>query len=341
MEKQIIIYEFFIGIDISKTYFDVTIIDQNGKKVAYKRFLNKLEGYMAFLAFVGKSAGPNHNSLLFCMEHTGIYGRSIQHFLQDHSLNLWIESGLQIKYSQGIQRGKNDKIDSLRIANYGLEKQKKVNLTPIYDVNIEQMHDLLACRNRLVSTYNALRTPQEELKNFDENSYKTIKEGQQNALKGIKESIENVEKQIDLLIEKNPDWKKNIDLALTIKGLGKITILWLLIYTRNFDQKYNARRIAAFVGIAPYEKDSGTSVKGGVHISNFAHTSLKTLLHLSAMSALRFNKPIKQYKARKKAEGKKGFVVMNNVKNKLVHQLVAVIKTQKPFDNDFIHRMAA
>lgn len=102
MEKQIIIYEFFIGIDISKTYFDVTIIDQNGKKVAYKRFLNKLEGYMAFLAFVGKSAGPNHNSLLFCMEHTGIYGRSIQHFLQDHSLNLWIESGLQIKYSQGI-----------------------------------------------------------------------------------------------------------------------------------------------------------------------------------------------------------------------------------------------
>lgn len=57
-------------------------------------------------------------NILFCMEHTGIYGRLFQHFLQDHQLALWIESGLQIKRSQGIQRGKNDKVDSFRIAVY-------------------------------------------------------------------------------------------------------------------------------------------------------------------------------------------------------------------------------
>lgn len=341
MENSPISYSFFIGIDLSKTYFDVTIVNDLGKKISYKRFDNKSEGYFLFLTWVSNLTA-NSNSLLFCMEHTGIYGRAIQHFLQDHHQALWIESGLQIKRSLGIQRGKNDKIDSYRIAIYAQEKCSKAQITPNYDANIEQMHDLMTTRNRLLTAYNAVRTAQEELKNFDTNSYQTIKEVQKQALDGLLASIKTAEQEIDKLLEKNIDWQKNVELATSIKGLGKITVLWLLIYTRNFDPKFNARKIAAFVGIAPYEIGSGTSVNGGTHVSKFAHISLKSILHTAAMSAIRFNEPIKKYHQRKKAEGKKGLVVMNNIKNKLVHQLVAVVRSQKPFDPTFQHpKMAA
>jgi transposase len=178
----------------------------------------------------------DQQNLLFCMEHTGIYGRSLQHFLQDHQLALWMESGLQIKRSQGIQRGKNDKIDSFRIAIYAQEKNNKVKITPDYDSNLEQMHDLLTTRNRILSTFNALRTAQEELKAFDQISYQTIKEVQKQAIDGLKASLKDVEKAIDDLLDKNPIWQKNIVLATSIKGIGKITALWFLIYTRNFDK---------------------------------------------------------------------------------------------------------
>jgi transposase len=302
-------YSFFVGIDLSKNTFDASIVNQTGQKIAYKKFKNNSEGYFLFLTWVGKTT-KTQEGILYCMEHTGIYGRLLYHFLQDHSQPLWIDSGLQIKRSGGIQRGKNDKIDSFRIAIYAQEKQHKAKIAPEYDTNIEQMHDLLTTRNRLLTAYNALLTAQEEVKHFDEVSYQAIKQAQKTAIDGLKSSIKQVEKQIDELLEKNPQWHQNVELATSIKGLGKLTVLWFLVYTRNFDEKFNARKLAAFVGVAPYENSSGTSVNNGSHVSFYAHKSLNALLHTATLSALNHNPAIKKYFNRKKAEGKKGFIPM-------------------------------
>lgn len=340
MENAQISYLFFVGIDLSKAYFDVSIVNELGKKVAYKRFNNQQESYFLFLKWVDKIT-MGQRSILFCMEHTGIYGRLLQHFLQDHQLALWIESGLQIKRSQGIQRGKNDKVDSLRIAVYAQEKGKKAQITPDYDTNLEQMHDLLTTRNRIINAYNALKTAQQELKPFDQASYQVVKKVQQPALEGLKASLIEVEKMMDELIEQNPEWHKNLDLATSVKGIGRTTALWLLVYTRNFNKDFNARKVAAFVGVAPYQNSSGSSIDRGTHISNFAHISLKSLLHMAAMSAIRYNPIVNKYYKRKKAEGKKGLLVMNNVKNKLIHTMMAVIRSQNPFDSQFQHAKVA
>ncbi|PLK44454.1 IS110 family transposase [Emticicia sp. TH156] len=340
MEEAQISYLFFVGIDLSKSYFDASIVNDSGKKLAYKRFKNQKEAYFMFLKWVVKTT-KGQRDILFCMEHTGIYGRLLQHFLQDHQLSLWIESGLQIKRSQGIQRGKNDKVDSFRIAVYAQEKGNKAEITPDYDSNLEQMHDLLTTRNRILSAYNALRTAQEELKPFTKVSYQIVKKVQRQALNGLKASLKEVEKAMDELINQNPAWHKNLNLATSVKGIGKITALWILIYTRNFDKQFNARKLAAFVGVAPYQHSSGSSVDRGTHISNLAHISLKSLLHMAAMSAIRYNPMIKKYYKRKKAEGKKGLLVMNNIKNKLIHTMMAVIRSNNPFDPHFQHQLIA
>lgn len=167
------------------------------------------------------------------------------------------------------------------------------------------MHDLLTTRNRLLKTYNALKTAQEELKSFDPISYQMIKDVQKPAIDGFKTSLKEVEKAIQELVDKNPDWHKNLDLATSIKGIGKTIALWLLVYTRNFDKKFNARKLAAFVGVAPYQNSSGSSIDRGTHTSNLAHIDLKTLLHMATMSAIVWNPFIKNYYNRKKTKARK------------------------------------
>lgn len=336
MEKSATSYLFFVGIDLSKTSFDVSIINLVGKKLAYRKFKNEESDCFLFLKWVGEVTKVQEE-ILFCMEHTGIYGRRLKHFLQNHNQPLWLESGLQIKRSGGIQRGKNDKIDSYRIAIYAQEKQHKAEITANYDVDIEQMHDLLTTRNRLLKAHHALRTAQEELKKFDEISYQQVKEVQQEAIRGIEKSIKITEEAIDRILDNREEWKKNVVLTTSIKGVGKLTALWFIVYTNNFDNKYNARKIAAFIGIAPYENSSGTTVDKGTHISKFAHLQLKALLHTAVLSAIRFNPNIKDYYIRKKAEGKKGFIVLNNAKNKLVHQMVAIVRSGVEFDPTYKH----
>lgn len=104
MENAITPYLFFVGIDLSKTYFDASIVGIDGKKLAHKRLDNTPQAFPALLDWVA-SATHCETDLLFCMEHTGAYGRRLCHFLQDHHQPLWIESPLQIKRSLGILRG--------------------------------------------------------------------------------------------------------------------------------------------------------------------------------------------------------------------------------------------
>ncbi len=90
------------------------------------------------------------------------------------------------------------------------------------------------------------------MKKFDEISYQQVKEVQQEAIGGIEKSIKITEEAIDRILDKREEWKKNVVLTTSIKGVGKLTALWFIVYTNNFDNKFNARKIAAFIGIAPY-----------------------------------------------------------------------------------------
>jgi hypothetical protein len=94
----------------------------------------------------------------------------------------------------------------------------------------------------------------------------------------------------------------------------------------NFDPHFNARKLTALVGIAPYESQSGTSVNAGTHVSKFGHLDVNALLHTAAMSSIECNERNKEYYKRKKQEGKPGFLVLNNIKNKIVHHDICCLQ---------------
>lgn len=332
-------YSFFVGIDMSKKKFDAAIMDLNGKKICHKKFDNCQLGFNEFLKWTISFC--DKNITLFTMEHTGLYSRNLWIFLQENECNLWMESGFQILKGSGIKKSKNDKVDAYSIAQYALDRKYKAKIT-YFDENICLLHDLLSNRNRLIKALKAIETPIAEMKKYGNKlSIDILKDVNDLAIKGLKNSIKAVEKQIDGLINSLPEWKENMDLACTIPGVGKWVVCWVLVYSKNFSDEFNARKFASMAGIAPFEYDSGTTIKRDDHTSHFSHKFLKGLLHLSAMSAIRFNPTMKKYFDKKKKEGKKGFVPMNNVKNKIIQTMFAVVKLKKPFDVNFIHKLAA
>jgi transposase len=334
-------YLFFVGIDISKKKFDAAILDGVGKKLGHKIFLNKQDSFLEFLEWVSTLTNCSSN-VLFVMEHTGIYSRLLWFFLQDQDCDLWVESGFVINRASGIKKAKNDKVDAYCIAEHALNRRYKVNLTPKYDDNLILLHDLLSNRNRVKDQLKAIETPLKEMKEHGNAKSKDILQDiNRQAIEGLKDTLKKIDAAIDDLIEDNKAWKENIILATSVKGMGKIIVCWMLVYTRNFSKDMTARKFAAMAGIAPFEHTSGTSINKGSHNSHFSHKFFKGLLHLSVMSAIQHNPKIKSYFDRKKEEGKKGYIVMNNTKNKLVQIVFAVVRSQKVFEEEFIHKLAA
>jgi transposase len=334
-------YLFFVGIDISKKKFDAAVIDGNGTKIGHKKMGNNSDSFSDFLEWVSSLTNGSSN-VLFTMEHTGIYSRLLWFFLQDQDCYLWVESGFVINRTAGIKKTKNDKVDAYCIAEYALNRRYKVKLTPTYDDNLTLLHDLLSNRARIKEQLKAIQTPLNEMKEHgNTKSNKILQKINKQAITGLNATLKEIEQAIDELVQENDSWTENIKLATSVKGMGKLIIYWMIVYTRNFSEEMTARKFASLAGIAPFEHSSGTSIKKGDHNNHFSHRFLKGLLHLSVMSAIQYNPNIKNYYNRKKDEGKKGFVAMNNVKNKLVQIVFAIVRSKKEYDVGYIHKLVA
>ena len=103
-----------------------------------------------------------------------------------------------------------------------------------------------------------------------------------------------------------------------------------MVYTRNFTTFETPNHLACYAGVAPFPNESGTSIKRA-RTSSLANQKLKKLLHLAAMAAIRSKGEISDYYLRKVKEGKNKMLVINNIRNKLIKRMFAVLKSNKPY----------
>jgi transposase len=332
----------FIGIDFSKSKFDVTIlksIDQ--QDFVQATFDNESKGFNNFLKLVSKQSNAPKQDWLFCGEYTGLYSRGLTEFLLKKNLFIWLENPLQIKCSWGIKRAKTDRIDSLEIARYALRFQDKAIACKPANKEIESLRLLLAYRGRLVKNKVCLEIAAKETRrviNRDTTS-RFIFENSQRDIERIKKEIEVLEtKMHDVII--NSQLKENYLLVVSIKGVGMITAIALIVHTDNFSTFETARQLACYCGVVPFEKSSGTSINGGNHISRLANKDIKVLLTQCARCAVQYDKELAAYYIRKIAQGKKDRVVINNVRNKLIHRIFAVVTSKIPYRENYLNPWA-
>lgn len=318
----------FIGIDVSKNTFDVAIISENTTESFV--FENSLKGTKAFFQLIKNKKYPIEQCFI-CMEHTGIYGQLIISKCVEKQVSLCVEMSLKIMRSWGLQRGKNDKVDAIRIADYARKNHSELELYKITDPVLEKIKILMNARDKMVRTKADMMKYPNELKRFAPELFKTAETSFKKTINTLTKEIQRLELEIEQLIIENQTLKSSLALITTIPGIGKITALYLCIHTNFFTRYENAKQLACYCGVVPFEHSSGTSVKKRAKVHHMANRVLKKQLHMCALAAVTHDPELKNYYQRKVGEGKSKMLVLNNVRNKLVHRVCAVIKRQKPY----------
>jgi transposase len=328
----------FIGIDFSKSIFDVSLLAGIGQEnVAQATFDNSETGYKLLLKWVAKQSKTKREDWLFCGEHTGLYSRNLSNFLAKKGLSMWLENPLQIKRCSGILRTKTDRYDSLVIAQYAYRYIDKAIIYQPVGKEIENLQMLVAYRSRLVKSKVALEVGAGEMREVIKRdaTARFIYEQTQSDIKHIKKQINEVERKMHETVI-NSDLKENYLLINSIKGVGMQTAVMLIIHTNNFAGFQTARQIVSYCGSAPFPNESGT-INKGTHISRLANKELKVLLSQCAQSAILYNKDIANYAQRKIAEGKPRRLVVNNIRSKLIQIIFAVVKSKIPYRENYLN----
>ena len=323
-------FSFFIGIDVSKDTIDVSFTD-SGIIHYLGNYTNCLDGFVTLIKHLKSKTALDINNWFFCFEHTGVYSYELLMFLQDHDIPCLEESALRINKSLGLKRGKNDKADSKDICLYAFEKRATLKLSIPMSTVVSNVKRLVLRRDLLVNYLKALKASYKAtILMSDENLIPLFDSHQQELVAIYKKQIKELEKQIKIEISKDPVVKQNDELAQSVIGIGPIISAFLIAYTNNYNYINDGRKFASYVGIAPFENSSGL-YKGKSKTSNLANKKLKSLLSNAVLSALKYDGQLANYKSRKLEENKEKGIIVNNIKNKIVHRVFAVIKRQTPY----------
>lgn len=327
-QKMETMFTNFVGIDVSKSKFDLALIKELDKDHVFQGiFENTPKGIKSMVKFLEKEHEISLSETIFCMEFTGIYCRPLTWFFIEQNCHVWIEMPVNIIRSLGLQRGKNDRVDAHRIALYAYKNRDDIKLwKPQRDV-ILKLRDLLALRERLISAQKSLNMPINELISMgDEKGAELVRRSCQKSLSSLENEIGQIDKNLDDLISNDPKLKEIFRLAKSVPGVGKLTALFMICFTDEFSIYNNPKQLACYCGVAPFEHSSGSSIRGKSRVSHMANKVLKRMLHLGAMSAIRWDPELRDYYKRKTAQGKNKMLVINAVRNKIIHRLCAVIK---------------
>ena len=164
--------------------------------------------------------------------------------------------------SFGIARGKNDKIDAIRLCKYACKESDELKMSKPLNPKLMQLKDLQTSRTRLLSQKNANQTYLKELNDInDKATQKALKQVYKTAIEGLGKSIIAIEKLIKELIKSDDSLQKSYDLLLSVPGIGNITAIYLIVCTNNFTGNISGKQLASYAGVAPFGNSSGTSIK--------------------------------------------------------------------------------
>jgi len=330
INKNIMNQKYFIGVDISKSKIDYAVINQQLELIVQAEAINQDSKLESLLKGFVKKHKINFSDLVICCENTGIYNRPLERVCAKLGINLWVEHALKIKRASTDMRGKTDRKDAMRIAEYAVRYIDKAIWYQEPSETVVQLHRWSKIRETLIAQKVAIENQLKESKSHDLEEYKVLAFGYKSALKAILQSIKNAEKKIVDISAEDTKVQTNLSLITSIPGIGIQNALQFIIKTNNFQQFESAKHLACYAGVVPFSNESGT-IKKRDRVSTMANKSLKKLLHMAAMAAVRYNQELKAYYIRKVEEGKNKMSVLNAVRNKLVHRIFAIVKRQSPY----------
>lgn len=326
--------ESFIGVDVSAEKLAVSIFSQPGRPLLTKDdFENSFDGFKQMFGWLSSNGIASTNCIL-CLEATGVYGESLCYFFQAQGFQIAVEPPLKVKRAFQQNGRKTDAVDSQQIAEYAYRFHDELNLWKSNPDTIEQLRVLLALRDQ----FTVQSTQSQNILNaFQKKPVKT-QLAENLLVENIAKLAANkkiIDKEIKRLLEAEPSFKNLVKVLISAPGIGILLTASLLIFSNGFSRDLNAKQLSAYLGICPYEHQSGSSVNKKPKSRGFGPARIRKLLHLAARSVATHNPYFREYFHRKVAQGKPKLLVLNNIQNKLLKVVCAMVKSKTVFIPDY------
>jgi transposase len=319
-----------VGLDVGAETFAAAALRDAGDAGEIKGTIaNTPEGFDELAEWM-KERGITKEKSAVCMEATGVYGEALCYYLISRGYRVAVESPLKVKRAFAASAHKNDTMDARQIAEYGHRFYDELQWWNPPSEVMEQVQMLLSAREQFVTqriaNINALKTMQRKVIKTA-----TGMKAYEQAIKQLTENIQEIEREIKRLIKEDDSFHRLIKTMTSTPGIGMLLATSLAVTTNGFLRTSNHKRIASYAGISPIEHTSGTSVYRKPRSRCFGPPRMRKLLYLAAMSVSTHNPEFRRYYLRKVAEGKPKKLVLNNISNKLLKVVCALVRTESEY----------
>lgn len=219
---------------------------------------------------------------------------------------------------------KTDRLDAQMIAHFGEAIRPEARF--LSDEQARQLEAMVTRRRQLVEMLVAE-------KNRLRITHKDLKQQVREHIEWLQEKLDDIDRDLHQSIRDSPIWREKDDLLRSVPGIGPVSASVLLASLPELG-KLDRKKIAALVGVAPFNRDSGTlrgkrSIWGG-------RADVRSVLYMAALSATRFNPIIKEFYQRLRKAGKEAKVALTACMRKLLTILNAIIRQATPWKTEFI-----
>jgi len=318
-----------IGIDVSKDKLDVLWLkDPTHRKVKTKVFANTLKGFDQVLAWTLDNTATTQNQCCFAMEATGVYHQALALKLHSSGCQVIVANPQHVRdYGKGLGvKTKTDKRDSFVIAHYAYAVAP-----PLWQPEPQEIRQLKALIARLEAIVKDLQRERNRLEKAQiAHAPEVVIASLSHSITYLSNEKKAFEQQIHDHIDQNPTLKKDKQLLESIPGVGPVIASRMIALMRG--RTFNsAAQAAAFCGLVPIEKESGSSLRKRPRLSKVGNAQLRAKLYMASVSAIKCNPVIQRHYLQLIARGKTKMAALGAAMRKMVHICFGVLKHQQPF----------
>lgn len=316
-----------LGVDIAKHKFDVCLIMPTGQQ-RQQVFANTSIGLQRLSTWLTQF-GITHAHV--CLEATGTYGDALAAYLYDlgHLVSIINPAAIKAFAASRLSRTKTDRGDALLIAQFCRAQQP-----PCWTPPVPEVRELQALVRRLEALT--------EMRGMEHNrstsgiASTTVMASIAAHVAYLDTEIMHIEQCIQQHIKQHPHLHKQHALLQSIPGIGAATAA-LFLAEVDVKQYPHARQVAAFAGLVPCMRQSGSSVQGRTRLSKVGSPRVRRALYFPAVTALRCSPGMRHWAAGLRARGKCPMQIIGAAMRKLVHIMYGVLKSGRPFDPALAH----
>lgn len=319
-----------VACDVAKATLDAGWFDDRRQRwFERSRTDNNRCGWRALLSWLEKVSGKSRTEFVLVVEATGVYHRPLVDFAYAQGLRVIVTNpGRAAENARSHNRlNKNDRLDTRSLYGYGQELKSAHDYVP-ESPEISLLQALLSRLRQLDRDLQRERNRLEKCPFIAQS--KSLAASIRRQIKAIQGEQATVQGEIDQLIKSHAELKHLQGLLRSIKGIGKVASQWLLplLYRQRFT---SARQLAAFLGLTPIHKRSGTSLKKRGRLSGRGNGYLRSRLYMPAVCAITHDPAMRQFHDTLIRRGKTPKQALTAVMRKLVHVCYGVVRNDQPY----------